>query len=448
MKKIFLATISVALLFTVQSTVATPTNLVDNGDFEAPVVTAGPGWDIYDSGYTDLGWTVEWYDGSTSYGGWTRPTTAKLELHRGVLGNAYNGEQYAEMDTDWNGHVGSLNNEPASVKIYQNIPTCEYGGYYTLSYAWSPRPGYAYNGLEVYWDGNLVATHSGSGPSSIVWKKEIYSDLIGIGGSTELAFIETGRQDSYGMFLDSVSVVLQEGGCGPGAIAIDKTANPIEIYPGETVNYTYTVTNADSFPLSNVTVTDNKCSPVTGPTGDDSDNVLENGEAWIYTCSTSLSETTLNTATASGVDPFQNTVTDTATTTVAVKGIGCTLTQGYWKTHSSYGPAAYDDTWANIEDTQFFSSGQTYYEVLWTAPKKGNAYYILAHQYIAAELNYMPADVLATWNEAKSLFETYTPGEIAALKGKNALRKNFIELAEILDDYNNGEMSVPHCSEL
>jgi hypothetical protein len=79
-------------------------------------------------------------------------------------------------------------------------------------------------------------------------------------------------------------------------------------------------------------------------------------------------------------------------------GGGCTLTPGYWKTHSSYGPAPYDDTWAQIgEDTIFFLSGQSYYDVLWTNPE-GNAYYILAHAYIAAQLNLLngasaPAEV-------------------------------------------------------
>ena len=36
---------------------------------------------------------------------------------------------------------------------------------------------------------------------------------------------------------------------------------------------------------------------------------------------------------------------------------GCTLTQGYWKTHSEYGPAPYDDTWALLPagaDSPFF----------------------------------------------------------------------------------------------
>ncbi|MBM2843936.1 MAG: hypothetical protein HW404_1773, partial [Anaerolineales bacterium] len=51
---------------------------------------------------------------------------------------------------------------------------------------------------------------------------------------------------------------------------------------------------------------------------------------------------------------------------------GCSLTPGYWKTHSMYGPAPYDATWASLgEDTIFFRSGKTYYQVLWTSPSGG-----------------------------------------------------------------------------
>lgn len=70
---------------------------------------------------------------------------------------------------------------------------------------------------------------------------------------------------------------------------------------------------------------------------------------------------------------------------------GCTLTQGYWKTHSREGPAPYDEAWKNLgpleEDTPFFSSGLTWYRVFWTPPKGGNAWIQLAHQYMAAKLN-------------------------------------------------------------
>jgi hypothetical protein len=127
------------------------------------------------------------------------------------------------------------------------------------------------------------------------------------------------------------------------------------------------------------------------------------------------------------------------------------LTQGYWKTHSIYGPAPYDDTWALIgEDTIFFLSGKSNYQVLWTAPA-GNAYYILAHQYIAAKLNFLngadPTDAQAAFDAATTLFNTYTPAQIGALKGNNATRKLFLSLATTLDKYNNGLIGPGHCSE-
>ena len=134
------------------------------------------------------------------------------------------------------------------------------------------------------------------------------------------------------------------------------------------------------------------------------------------------------------------------------EGEGCTLTPGYWKTHSEFGPAPYDNTWALLTSgasTTFFLSGQTWYEAFWTAPA-GNAYYILAHAYMAAALNQLagtsiPADVLTAFNTATGLFETYTPAQIAVLSGNNALRKQFVELAGILDDYNNGITGPGHC---
>jgi len=131
-------------------------------------------------------------------------------------------------------------------------------------------------------------------------------------------------------------------------------------------------------------------------------------------------------------------------------GFGCTLTQGYWKTHSAYGPAPYDDTWAQIgEDTMFFLSGQSYYQVLWTPPKNGNGYYILAHQYIAAELNMANgADgsaIAGAFADATALFNTYTPDEAGALKGQD--RKAFTDLASILASYNEGAIGPGHCDE-
>lgn len=134
---------------------------------------------------------------------------------------------------------------------------------------------------------------------------------------------------------------------------------------------------------------------------------------------------------------------------------GCTLTPGYWKTHSRRGPAPYDDTWAQLGPAQegkiFFLSGQSYYQVLWTPPA-GNAYYILGHAYIATSLNVlngasMPPEVLSAWNEATALFNVWTPAQIKAQKGNQQPRKRFLELAGLLDMYNNGLIGPGHCSE-
>jgi hypothetical protein len=130
-------------------------------------------------------------------------------------------------------------------------------------------------------------------------------------------------------------------------------------------------------------------------------------------------------------------------------GGGCTLSQGYWKTHSKYGPAPYDDTWAKVgEDTAFYLSGQTWYAVLWTTPAGGNAYYILAHQYIAAKLNILngaastpQVDAAIAW--ATTFFNTYTPSSTLS----KAIRKNAVSYASILDRYNNGYVGPGHCSE-
>ncbi|GEM_PF-3352109 len=182
---------------------------VINGGFEAPVVTTSQGWNIYDSGTPDLGWTVEWYDGDTSYDTSTRPEPAHLELHKsGTVVSSYEGDQYAELDTDWDGPGGGLNGEPASVKIYQDLDTCP-GEQYTLTYAWSPRGGYL-SKLEVYWGGELVNSHEeGSTSGWTLATLPVEADEL----TERLQFVETGPADSFGMFLDAVSVTPCDGFC-------------------------------------------------------------------------------------------------------------------------------------------------------------------------------------------------------------------------------------------
>jgi hypothetical protein len=127
---------------------------------------------------------------------------------------------------------------------------------------------------------------------------------------------------------------------------------------------------------------------------------------------------------------------------------GCSLTQGYWKTHSKYdGAKKYDARWALIgEDTTFFLSGKTWYQAINTSSAGGNAYYILAHQYIAARLNLLdgasstPA-VNAALAAVTAFYNTYTPTSTLSA----AVRAQAIAWAGTLADYNEGRIGPGHC---
>jgi hypothetical protein len=144
---------------------------------------------------------------------------------------------------------------------------------------------------------------------------------------------------------------------------------------------------------------------------------------------------------------------ETVTVDVACAA-GCTLTQGYWKTHSEFGPAPYDATWAQLPagaSTMFFDTGKTWYKVFWTAPA-GNAYYNLAHQYMAAKLNQLngasvPPEVQTALDSAAALLAYYdgNPKPMSDIKG--SVRSQFLSLASTLDKYNNGLIGPGHCSE-
>lgn len=136
---------------------------------------------------------------------------------------------------------------------------------------------------------------------------------------------------------------------------------------------------------------------------------------------------------------------------------GCTLTQGYWKNHSECprngkGPER-DDTWDlvgdNAEFTTFFNSNQNYCQVFDTNSGKGGKYYILAHQYMAAELNILnnadPTSITETFNKATDFLTMYSPSDVDGVKG---LEDQCVALGEILDRYNNGRIGPGHCDDV
>ena len=95
----------------------------------------------------------------------------------------------------------------------------------------------------------------------------------------------------------------------------------------------------------------------------------------------------------------------------------------------------------------FFGSGKSYYQVLWTAPQ-GNAYYILASQYIAAKLSILngassTAAVNAAMSGAEAFFATATP----STKLTTAQKSQLTTWATLLANYNLGLVGPGHCSE-
>jgi Domain of unknown function DUF11 len=91
------------------------------------------------------------------------------------------------------------------------------------------------------------------------------------------------------------------------------------IHSGGAVTYTYRVTNTGTEVLHAVAITDDKCSPVTGPTGDNGNGVLDLQETWTYSCTTTLSVDTTNVASVSALNPANQQigpVTDTASVDV------------------------------------------------------------------------------------------------------------------------------------
>lgn len=119
---------------------------------------------------------------------------------------------------------------------------------------------------------------------------------------------------------------------------------------------------------------------------------------------------------------------------------GCTYTQGYWKNHP--------DDWPT-DQLSLYSMHEAML-ILWTPPKKGNAYLILAHQYIAAELNMIngasvPEAVDEAWSDAQELLAAYAAE--GSIPKKTSDRDDAIDLATLLDAYNNGVIGPGHCDD-
>ncbi len=113
---------------------------------------------------------------------------------------------------------------------------------------------------------------------------------------------------------------------------------------------------------------------------------------------------------------------------------GCTYTQGWYKNQGSSSIAGK------------YLNGTLYLTVLNTPPK-GNVYYILAHQYIAASMNAGKiggSPVSAQLAAAATYFSKATPANPLPA---GYTTSSVTALANTLDSFNNGNYAgYPHCS--
>jgi uncharacterized repeat protein (TIGR01451 family) len=116
------------------------------------------------------------------------------------------------------------------------------------------------------------------------------------------------------------------------AIALTKTADKTQAHDGDTITYTYQVTNPGNTPLSNVTVTDDKAGNASYQSGDSNgNNELDIGETWVFTATYAVSSEDasplVNTATASGSDALSQVVTAKASAGVTILRPAIALTK-------------------------------------------------------------------------------------------------------------------------
>jgi len=184
-------------------------NLIINGSFEDPIVSTNANWDIFGPVDFISGWQADWrLDVPTVWNDFQRPG-AQIELQKGVNGwLAQDGDQWTELDTDWDGPSGSLNGEPASIHLWQDITTVS-GDQYEIKFWTSPRPGLnsVDNNTEAKFGSTVLdtITEDGTADTNTVWTEHIYT-VAAAGAVTRLMFTDLGTSNSLGGFIDDVAV--------------------------------------------------------------------------------------------------------------------------------------------------------------------------------------------------------------------------------------------------
>lgn len=179
MKRNYLSILTTTLLLLGLSTLANA-NLIINGGFEEPGLGSGQ-FHVYQN---ILGWKA--INGSG------------IEVQNNAAGAPHGGAQHVELD--------SHNNSTMEQKVIGALAN----ELYTLTFYYSARPGVAAvsNGINVYWDGvQLGGTISEPPTTTTFWTKYTFQVYGTANYWTSLIFKAVGNDDTYGGYIDDVSLV-------------------------------------------------------------------------------------------------------------------------------------------------------------------------------------------------------------------------------------------------
>ena len=162
---------------------AAASNLVVNGGFESANFQRNM-WTTFGEGQLE---------------GWTPFEGSRIEIRKNVVGTAYEGEHFAELDSHYN-----RNTPPEEIGFFQDIVTT-IGQKYHLSFAYGPRNGInGDNKLAVeFGEGTYEAIDAGnSGDGWKIFNKTITATET----STRLKFWSLGKKDTLGANIDDVVI--------------------------------------------------------------------------------------------------------------------------------------------------------------------------------------------------------------------------------------------------
>jgi len=72
------------------------------------------------------------------------------------------------------------------------------------------------------------------------------------------------------------------------SLSLNTTSDKNLVSPGTDVTFTYTLTDTGTTDFQNVRISDIGCSNIVGPQGNNADPLLNAGETWTYTCTTTV----------------------------------------------------------------------------------------------------------------------------------------------------------------